>query len=431
MSTRSFFNVMDGADKAFMISGVCLLLTGLVMVVSASVGYVARVESVTMDGLLQKQLIYIAIGLFAFFIAMKTPMWVLDQSSFVLLILAYVLLMLVLIPNIGKAYNGAQRWLDLKVITLQVSEVSRLCILVYLASYMVRRGDNVRDTLSGFVLPMVLIAIACGLLLGEPDFGAAVILTMTCLGMLFLAGARLWQFVVTILFASGGFLMLTVLEPYRMKRFMAFLDPWGDRNGSGYQLIQSLIAYGSGGSSGVGLGGSVQKLGYLPEAHNDFILAVLAEELGLGAFIAILCVYALLIYRVFVIGAKALERNMQFGGFLCFGIGIWLACQVFINVYVTLGLLPTKGLTLPLMSSGGSSILMMCASLGVVARVNYEIVLSLRADDEKKTRKIKAREKRIHDGLTKANPEDLEAMKAMLGVAQSNEGGLVIKGAVK
>lgn len=429
MKIGSLFDITDGADKAFMFSAMSLLLLGLVIVTSASVGYSTRVDSVTMDGVLKKQLVYICIGLFAFFVAMKTPTRVLDQSSFFLLVLAYVLLVLVLVPHVGKAYNGAQRWLDLKLVTLQVSEVSRLCILIYLASYMVRRGDNVRDTLSGFVLPMVLIAIACGLLLGEPDFGAAVILTMTCLGMLFLAGARLWQFVVTILFASGGFLMLTVLEPYRMKRFMAFLDPWGDRNGSGYQLIQSLIAYGSGGKTGVGLGGSVQKLGYLPEAHNDFVLAVLAEELGLIAIVVVLCVYALLIYRVFAIGGQALERKMPFGGFLCFGIGIWLACQVFINVYVTMGLLPTKGLTLPLMSSGGSAILMVCASLGIVARVNYEVALSLRAEEDKKERKIKAREKRINDGLTKANPDDLEAMKVMLGVAQSQ--GLAIKGSVK
>lgn len=427
MKINSFFNVTEGADKAFMISAVGLLLFGLVVVTSAYIGHAARVESVTIESFLKKQMIYICIGLCAFFVAVKTPTRVLDQFSTTLLILAYVLLVVVLFPYISQEYNGAQRWLNFKVVTLQVSEVSRLCILIYLASYMVRRGDNVRDTLSGFVLPMVLIAIACGLLLCEPDFGAAVILTMTCLGMLFLAGARLWQFVVTILFASGGFLMLTVLEPYRMKRFMAFLDPWGDRNGSGYQLIQSLIAYGSGGKTGVGLGGSVQKLGHLPEAHNDFVLAVLAEELGFMAVVAVVCVYALLIYRIFVIGGHALERKMPFGGFLCFGIGVWLACQVFVNIYVTMGLLPTKGLTLPLMSSGGSAILMVCASLGIVARVNYEVVLSLRVEEEKKTRKLKAREKRINDGLTQANPADLEAMKAMLGVAQ----GLTVKGRVK
>lgn len=431
MKISSFFNVTDGADKAFIVSALSVLLLGLVIVTSASVGYATRVESVTMDGVLKKQMTYIFIGFIAYVIAIKTPTKVLDQSSFAWLSLAYILLILVLIPNIGKSYNGAQRWLDLKFLTLQVSEVSRLCILIYLASYMVRRGDNVRDTLSGFVLPMILIAIACGLLLGEPDFGAAVILTMTCLGMLFLAGARLWQFMVTILFSFGGFLMLTVLEPYRMKRFMAFLDPWGDRNGSGYQLIQSLIAYGSGGQTGVGLGGSVQKLGYLPEAHNDFVLAVLAEELGFFGIVAVLCIYAVLIYRIFVIGSKALERGMPFGGFLCFGIAVWFASQVFVNVYVTMGLLPTKGLTLPLMSSGGSAILMVCASLGLVARVNYEVTLSVRADENKKTRKLKAREKRINDGLTEANPDDLEAMKAMLGLAQNNGQNLSIKGAIK
>ena len=360
-----------GMDFSLLLSFVALLLFGIVMVSSASISIADKnFGDAFYYG--RRQLVFVCIGLCLAFSLLRTPTWVLEKLGWILLMLAYILLVLVLVPGVGKTVNGAQRWMDFGVITLQVSEFARLSLLVYLAGYMVRRGEQVRTSLQGFIKPVALVGLAALLLLMEPDFGAAAVLTGTCLGMLFMAGARVWQFVVCILIASAIGAVLILVSPYRMERLMAFLDPWGNAFGSGYQLTQSLIAFGSGGISGLGLGGSVQKLFYLPEAHNDFVFAIVGEELGLIGVIVVLFTFSMLVQRILYVAAKALELGEEFSAYLCYSIALWISAQVFINIGVSMGMLPTKGLTLPLMSAGGSAIMATCLAMGMVLRVNFE-----------------------------------------------------------
>ncbi len=366
-------SMWTGMDYALLLSFIGLLLFGVVMVTSASIGIVdARLGDAFYYG--RRQLIFVGMGLLLAFVALRTPTQWLDRLGFILLLLAFALLVAVLLPVVGKTVNGARRWINFGFITLQVSEFARLCLLIYLAGYMVRRGEEVRSSLRGFIKPLLVIAIAAALLLAEPDFGAAAVLTATCLGMLFLAGARVWQFAACLLIAASLGGLLVWLEPYRMQRMMAFVDPWHEdfMYGSGYQLTQSLIAIGSGGIFGLGLGASVQKLFYLPEPHNDFVFAIVGEELGLLGVTAVLLVFAVLIQRILAVAARALQLGQAFSAYLCYGIALWLSAQVFINTGVSMGLLPTKGLTLPLMSAGGSAVMATCLALGMVLRVNLE-----------------------------------------------------------
>jgi cell division protein FtsW len=284
------------------------------------------------------------------------------------------LLLAVLVPGLGHVVNGSRRWLQLAGISFQVSEAARVFTLIYVASYAVRYEEALRAGLGGLGRPLGLLGVMAVLLLGEPDFGAASVLFITGFGLLFLAGARLrWVFLM-LLAAIGTMTLLVLFSSYRLHRFTVFLNPWADPFKGGFQLTQSLIAIGRGAWFGVGLGDSVQKLFYLPEAHTDFLFAVLAEELGLAGVVLTLGLFLALTWRAFLIARRAYDVGMKFPSYLASGFGLWLGVQAFINIGVNMGVLPTKGLTLPLMSYGRSSLIVTLAWLGIVLRVNHEAV---------------------------------------------------------
>jgi cell division protein FtsW len=276
------------------------------------------------------------------------------------------------VPGIGKTVNGSTRWLPLGLINLQVSELVKLFLIIYVAGYLVRHGDAVRNSLWGFLKPMLMVGLAGLLLLLEPDFGATVVIVGTVLIMTFLAGARFIQFIAFVMLFSGAAAMLIVTSSYRMQRIISFLNPWDDPFNTGFQLTQSLIAIGTGGWFGTGLGGSVQKLFYLPESHTDFLFAVLSEELGFGGIFLVVLLYGIVFFRAIKIASQAEAVGNYFAAYLAYGIGIWLSMQAVINMGVNIGLLPTKGLTLPLMSYGGSSLIVCCMAFGLLLRIHYE-----------------------------------------------------------
>lgn len=349
-----------------------LVALGVVMVGSASVALADRVAGEPLYYLLQ-HVGALGAGLLCLLLAMAIPTDVWHRASALLLLLGIVLLALVLLPQFGDTVNGSRRWLDLGPLRVQASEPARLCVLVYLASYAVRHNADLTTSLKGFLRPMVIVAAACLLLLAEPDFGAAVVVVATSLGVLFVAGARLRDFGLTAAVAGGALGALALSSAYRVERLTAFLDPWGDPYASGFQLTNSLIAIGRGDWLGVGLGASVQKLFYLPEAHTDFVFAVVAEELGFAGSTVVIALFAVLVYRALVLGQRALDAGRQFQGLLCFGIGLMLGLEAFINIGVNTGLLPTKGLTLPLISYGRSSAVVTLAALGLLLRVAWEL----------------------------------------------------------
>ncbi|MGM0595336.1 MAG: putative lipid II flippase FtsW [Pseudomonadota bacterium] len=358
-------------DWPLLLSAVALLGLGLVMIASASVGIADR-QVGDPSYYIIRQGLYVGLGLAAALVVWQVPLSVWERSGPLLLIMSLFMLALLLVPGLGRTVNGSTRWLMLGPFNLQVSEMAKLAVIVYIAGYLVRRGEEVRNHIGGFLKPMVVVALLSGLLLAEPDFGAAVVLAATVMGMMFLGGVRLWLFGVLLLLAAGLLSVVAVASPYRMERLTAFLNPWADPFNSGFQLTQALIAFGRGEWFGVGLGASVQKLFYLPEAHTDFVYAVLVEELGMVGGSIVVALFALLVGRIFHIGRRAAEAGMGFAAHLCYGVGIWFALQAFINMGVNMGLLPTKGLTLPLMSYGGSSMLAMCMALALVQRVALE-----------------------------------------------------------
>ncbi|SEK47146.1 putative lipid II flippase FtsW [Ectothiorhodospira marina] len=370
VGTRLTVEIHQRIDVGLALVVLALLSLGLVMVASASVGMAEPFY------FFQRQAIFVALGMTAAWVLYSLRLAYWEQAGLLLLILVYVLLVLVLVPGVGKTVNGSTRWISLGLFNLQVSEVVKLLVTLYLAGYLVRHGRQVRESLMGFVKPMLLLALVTIPLLMQPDFGAAVVLMAIGLGMLFLGGARLWQFILLLGVVSGAMAYLAVQTPYRIARLTGFMDPWTDPFNTGFQLTQSLIAIGSGSWFGVGLGGSVQKLFYLPEAHNDFLFAVMAEELGLVGICVVVGLFVFLIWRSFAIGQAAEAAGHRFGAYLAYGIGIWIGLQAFINMGVNMGLLPTKGLTLPLMSYGGSSMLVTCAAMGLLARVHRETVES-------------------------------------------------------
>lgn len=348
-----------------------LLLLGLVMVGSASISLADRHFHDPFH-YFWRQGAHVVVGLAVAALIVRLPMALWYRIGPVLLAVGGVLLTLVLIPGLGKEVNGATRWLELGPLTVQLSEVAKLFLVIYLAGYLVRRRDEVCTTAGGFLRPLALIALYAGLLLAEPDFGAAVVIMVTALAMLFLAGARLGQFMVLTVLVVVAFALLAVVSPYRMQRLTTFLDPWSDPFNSGFQLSQALIAFGRGEWTGVGLGASVQKLFYLPEAHTDFVFAVLAEELGLFGSVAVIALFCIVAWRALAIGRAAEQAGRLFGAFLAYGVGVWLTFQAFVNMGVNMGVLPTKGLTLPLMSYGGSSAVITCSALALLLRVDLE-----------------------------------------------------------
>jgi cell division protein FtsW len=348
-----------------------ILLLGLVMVTSASIS-IASKETGDVFYYLERQLVLALIGCMAAAFLFCLPTRLLDRISTPLLIAALALLLFVLVPGLGHEVNGSRRWIRLVGFNFQVSELARVFVLIYMASYAVRRSEELRGTLAGLAKPLGLLVLVAALLLGEPDFGAATVLFATGFGLLFVAGARLRYAIGMLLIASASFTALAVATPYRLARIMAFLDPWAHYQNSGFQLAQSLIAIGRGEWFGVGLGGSVQKLFYLPEAHTDFLFAVLAEELGLVGVVLTLGLFIALVWRSFYIARLAQNAGLQFAAYLAVGFGLWLGLQAFINIGVNMGVLPTKGLTLPFMSYGRSSLVVTLAWVGLLLRVYHE-----------------------------------------------------------
>lgn len=348
-----------------------ILLAGLVMVTSSSI-VVADRELGAPFYYLVRQGAYAVIGLAGLLLMLAIPLGLWVRGGYFLLAAALVLLLLVLVPGLGHEVNGSTRWLRLGPLGLQASEPARLFLIMYLAGYMVRHPDTITADFKGFMKPMVFVLLAAVLLLLEPDFGAATVLLGTAFGMLFLGGVRLRHFFLLFVLAAAALSSLALATPYRMKRLTGFLDPWADAYASGYQLTQSLIAIGRGEWFGVGLGASVQKLHYLPEAHTDFVFAVIAEEFGLMGAAAIIALYFALLWQAFAIARRAERTGHAFGARLAQGIGLWFGIQAFINIGVNMGVLPTKGLTLPLISAGGSSLLVSCAAVGLMLRVAHE-----------------------------------------------------------
>lgn len=350
-----------------------LAIIGFVMVTSASMPIGQRLAD---DPFLfaKRDAIYLALAFGLSLVTLRVPMAVWQKYSNVLLLLSVVMLLVVLV--VGSSVNGASRWISLGPLRIQPAEFSKLSLFCYLASYLVRKVDEVRSNFWGFCKPMGVMVVLAVLLLAQPDLGTVVVLFITTLAMLFLAGAKMWQFLAII--GSGAFavVLLVLAEPYRMRRVTSFWNPWADPFGSGYQLTQSLMAFGRGEFWGQGLGNSVQKLEYLPEAHTDFIFSILGEELGyFGVVLALLMVF-FVAFRAMSIGRRALEIDQRFSGFLACSIGVWFSFQALVNVGAAAGMLPTKGLTLPLISYGGSSLIIMSTAIVLLLRVDFETRLA-------------------------------------------------------
>ncbi len=366
---------MPGQDRpdVLLIGVVAVLLSiGLLMVTSASIALGDRLHDDPFY-FFERQLLAAAMGLAAGYVMVQIPTRIWQGLGIWLAGLALLMLVVVLIPGLGHTANGSTRWLSVGGINIvQVSEPARLMMLMYVADYAVRRNDELSAGLAGLVKPMAIVLAAAGLLLLQPDFGSALLLVGISFAILFVAGARLRYVVLSITPVILLFFALARFSPYRMRRLMGFRDPWSDPFGDGFQLTQSLIAIGTGEWWGVGLGASVQKLFYLPEAHTDFIFAVIAEEFGLIGSIVMILLYGLLIWRAMVIARTAASRDAGFRAYVAFGLAIWLAMQAVINIGVNMGVLPTKGLTLPLVSYGRSSLIVTLAALGVLLRIDLE-----------------------------------------------------------
>lgn len=352
------------------ISSVALLVTGVVMISSASMDMAAETMGNSYHYAI-RQLLFAGMGCVMALVAVNVPVAWWERSGWLLLGVGLSALVLVLTP-LGHTVNGSTRWIPFGLFNVQVSEVAKLCLIAYLASYVVRRREELLNTWWGFLKPLVVLGVASVLLVIQPDFGATVVLVSAAAGMIFLSGVRLSRFVplIVTLVVLGAILVLT--QPYRLKRVVSYLDPWKDQFDSGYQLTQSLIAFGRGEWGGVGLGNSIQKLFYLPEAHTDFIFAIIAEEFGLLGSLIVLSLFTLLVVSGFVIARRAEKAEMPFGACFAYGITLLIGLQATINIAVSTGLLPTKGLTLPMVSYGGSSLMIMCICIGVLARVEME-----------------------------------------------------------
>jgi cell division protein FtsW len=355
-----------------------LLLVGLIMVTSASMSIAAR-DMGDPFYFLERQFIFTFAGLLLAWMVSRVPTELWDKYGLVLLLFALLLLTLVLIPGLGARVNGARRWLRIGVLNFQVSELAKVLVLIWVCSYCVRKRAELETTLPGLMKPFGLLAVTAILLLVEPDFGAATVLIATGFAVLFVAGARLRYVALLLSTAVLAFALLALTSSYRLKRLLIFLHPFDDPFNGGFQLTQSLIAIGRGSWFGVGLGSSVQKLFYLPEAHTDFVFAVLAEELGLVGVMGVLALFVALVWRAFHIARMAAQGGLRFQAYLALAFGIWLGLQASVNIGVNMGVLPTKGLTLPLLSYGRSSLLVSLAWLGVVLRIYHEVKCSSRS----------------------------------------------------
>jgi cell division protein FtsW len=360
-----------GLDGTLCLTVAVLLGWGLVMVASASVSIGEKMSGSPLY-FFERQLLFVVIGCVCGLISFAVPMKSWENSGPLLLALALFLLVLVLIPHVGVRVNSARRWLDFGLFRLQASEPARLAMILYLAGYIVRRQLRLQTSLPGLAVPFIPLGLVSLLLLAEPDFGATAILIAVAMLMLFLGGARLSYLGGLFSIVGTTLALLVWTAAYRMKRLMTFTDPWADAEHAGWQLTQSLIAVGRGEVLGVGLGNSVQKLLYLPEMHTDFIFAILAEEFGLLGVAVLLALFGVIVWRGFVIGHNAERLNCLFKAYLCYGLSSWLGLQAMINMAVNMGMLPTKGLTLPFVSYGGSSLITVLVMLALILRVDHE-----------------------------------------------------------
>jgi len=377
---KQFFNSAFQAeqlylDKVLVFSSISLLCIGYLMVCSASL----HLGSVNMGNIWHypvRQLVHIVLGLFCACLCYCVPLRTWEQYSKSLLMISTLALLLVFIPGLGVEVNGSTRWLNLPGFRLQVSEIVKFAVVVYIAGFVTQHHRSVIESFYDLAQPFLLLSVVCALLLLEPDLGSVVVIVVISMGGMFLGGLWLRQFPVLML----GIILMTVVavvsSDYRLRRIYSFFDPFKDPFGAGFQLVQSLISFGQGEWSGVGLGAGVQKLFYIPEAHTDFLFSVIAEELGFTGVLLVILLFASIVWRAFVIGVLAERLEKQFAAFLAYGLGIWFGFQSFVNMGVNMGLLPTKGLTLPLMSYGGSSMIVMCCALSLLFRVNSEVQLA-------------------------------------------------------
>ena len=361
-------------DEGLVWVTILLLGLGLVMVYSASIAIAegSRVSGHQPTYYLMRHALFVAIGIVVAVAAFQVPLRLWQQAAPYLFLVGAVLLTLVLLPGVGREVNGSQRWISLHFVTVQPSELMKLFAVLYAADYTARKAAHMASFRRGF-LPMLVVMLVIGwLLLREPDFGAFVVITVIAMGILFLGGMNWKLFAGLFALLLSGFVLLILASPYRLQRVIGFMDPWADAYGAGYQLSHSLIAFGRGEWLGVGLGASVEKLFYLPEAHTDFLLAVIAEELGFVGVAAIIAAFAWIVTRAFVIGRRAALLERYYSALVAQGIGLWIGVQAIINIGVNTGMLPTKGLTLPLVSFGGSALTAICCALAILLRVDWE-----------------------------------------------------------
>ena len=353
-------------DNSLLWTVISLMVFGLIMVTSASMSFSENDPFFYT----QRELIQITISLLLMIITLYIPMQRWQQFASALLIVAIIMLIVVL--GIGASINGASRWIPLGIFNFQPAELAKLSLFIFLAGYLSRKSDEVQNRFWGFFKPMVVMTILSILLLKQPDLGTVIVLFMVTIGILFIAGAQLWQFIAILLTGVGAVICLILFEAYRLTRLLTFLDPWQDATGSGYQLVASLMAIGSGGITGQGMGNSILKLGYLPECHTDFIFSIISEEFGYVGVITLLTLLFFLTFKALAIGYRALNDGSLFSGYLACEIGIWFGFQTFVNIGVTSGMLPTKGLTLPFISYGGSSLIVMSIAVAILLRIDFE-----------------------------------------------------------
>ena len=361
-------------DRSVVWLSVLLLGLGLVMVYSASISIAEAGRATGNQPMyyLTRHAIFLAISVTAGLIAFQVPVSVWQRFAPYLFVVGLVLLALVLIPGIGRKVNGAQRWIPLVFFNLQPSELMKVFAVLYAADYTVRKAAFMHNLRKGFMPMFFVMLLAGGLLLSEPDYGACAVIAVIAMGILFLGGMNWKLFAGLMVMLVAGFIALIWIAPYRMERMKGFMDPWADEYGKGYQLSHSLIAFGRGEWFGVGLGASVEKLFYLPEAHTDFLLAVIAEELGFAGVLAIVLMFMWIVQRAFAIGRRAVLQERYFAALVAQGIGLWIGVQAIINMGVNMGVLPTKGLTLPLLSFGGSAIAATCVAIAILLRIDWE-----------------------------------------------------------
>lgn len=363
-------NTLRRLDFTLLMATGVLLVLGVIMVASASLHIGARQGDAFRY--VDRHLLALALGGAAALVVYYLPVAWWEKSSTWLYFLGLVLLLLVFIPGLGRSANGAMRWVGVGPLSLQTSEFMKLFLILYLAGYVVRRRLEVAFTVWGFIKPLLLLLAACSLIMLQPDFGTTAVLLATAFGLLFLAGAPIWQFGLLVALAAGALGLLIYLSPYRMARVTSFLNPWEQAQDAGYQLTQALIAFGRGEWFGVGLGNGIQKQFYLPEAHTDFVMAVIGEEFGLLGTLLVILLFSLIIWRAFSIGVAAERRDARYAAYVAYGLGLWIGMQAFINIAVNMGLLPTKGLTLPFVSYGSNSLIVSCLGVGMLARIHRE-----------------------------------------------------------